>query len=152
MKSFIFQNSFWCFFPLIFLDDSIFRHIFKEQITDLILHNNDEYTRKTSSMIYTTNVYSHITVLFENLKHLAIVPSSVNDYPPLKFGIPPSTIYLSSTLTVLCISVYDTNDCLSLLDGRLKQLTTLIVQIYTSVWNTRLISGNMVSWWYFIVF
>ncbi len=130
-----------------FLDNSIFRHIFKGQITDLILHNNDEYTRKISSTIYTKNVYSHITGLFENLKHLTIVPSFINEYPPLKFDIPRSAIYLSPTLTVLCISVYDTNDCLYLLDGRLKQLTTFIVQIYTSIWNQdiHLMSHSMVS-------
>ena len=43
--------------------------------------------------------------------------------------------FSSSTLTKLCINVYNFNDCLALLDGRLKQLTTFIVQVelYQSV-------------------
>ncbi|CAF4470660.1 unnamed protein product, partial [Rotaria sp. Silwood2] len=62
-------------------DDSVFRSIFKDRITDLILHNNDEYINEELSEIYTKNIYAHIMVLFQNLKHLTIVTSSVNEYP-----------------------------------------------------------------------
>ncbi|CAF1389221.1 unnamed protein product [Rotaria sordida] len=51
-----------------FTDDRPFRHIFKHQITDLILHNNDEYDDKTLMDIYTKNVYAHIMIFFQNLK------------------------------------------------------------------------------------
>ena len=89
--------------------------------------------------------------LFENLKHLTIVASSVNDYPPLSLSYLPPTTYFSPTLTVLCVNVYSMNDCLSLLDGRLNKLSTFIVNIDT-MWHTDLISHNMVSWYYFIDF
>ncbi|CAF1552271.1 unnamed protein product, partial [Rotaria sordida] len=39
-----------------FTDDSSFRHIFKHQITELILHNNDEDTNKKPWSTYITNV------------------------------------------------------------------------------------------------
>jgi hypothetical protein len=127
------------------LDDSAFRHIFQHQITDLILHNNDEYPNKRLLETYTTNVYSHVMVLFQNLKHLAIVESSVNEYPPLLLRSLPSATYFSSTLTVLRISVLRFEDCLSLLDGRLKQLTTFAVQIDYICSPSLYICRNMVS-------
>ncbi len=37
--------------------------------------------------------------------------------------------FSSSTLTKLCINIDNFDDCLALLDGRLKQLTTFIVQV-----------------------
>ncbi|CAF4692679.1 unnamed protein product [Rotaria socialis] len=43
-----------------FTDDSIFQHIFKSQITDLVLHNNDERTTQMSSESYVTNEYEFI--------------------------------------------------------------------------------------------
>ncbi|CAF4472634.1 unnamed protein product [Rotaria sp. Silwood2] len=128
-----------------FTDDSIFRHIFKHQITDLILHNNDEYTRETSLQTYTRNVYSYILALFENLKHLTIVSSSENEkYPPLSLLDLPPTTYFFSALMVLCINVCRIDDCLSVLDGRLKQLNTFIVQI-NYIGYSSLISRNTVS-------
>ncbi|CAF2868151.1 unnamed protein product [Rotaria sp. Silwood2] len=54
--------------------------------------------------------------------------SSINDYPPLSLYISPPLTFSSSTLTKLCISVNDLDDCLALLDGRFKQLTAFIVQ------------------------
>jgi hypothetical protein len=126
------------------LENSIFRCIFKQQITDLVLHNNDEYKSETASKKYTTNVYTRIFVLFQNLKHLTVVSSSVNEYPPLSLRNVPLTTCFSSTLTVLCISVYDIGDCFSLLDGRLKQLNTFIVQIHYFS-DSSLISRKMVS-------
>jgi hypothetical protein len=122
----------------------MFGHIFKHQITDLIIHNNDEFNAETSLEIYNRNMYANIMVLFQNLKHLKIVASSVNDYPPLLLYRLPSTTYFSSTLTVLCIYVFGLDDCISLLDGRLKQLTTFIVEIYGII-KHRLMSRNIVS-------
>ncbi|CAF0820594.1 unnamed protein product [Rotaria sordida] len=111
-----------------FMDDSLFGHNFKQQITDLVLvsnENNIEITPKE----YTKNVYAIIFVFFENLKHLSIVSSSINDYSPLSLYFLPSMTCSSSTLTKLCINVCDFTDVHALLDGRLKQLTTLIVQV-----------------------
>jgi hypothetical protein len=131
------------------LDNSVFRHIFQDQITDLILHNNDEYINGMRSDIYTRNVYAQILALFKNLKHLTIFSSSLNEYPSLSVCHLPPTAYFSSTLTVLCINVIQFEDCLSLLDGQLKQLSTFIVQIH-QIFDQRLIHRNKVSSYYFI--
>jgi hypothetical protein len=63
------------------------------------------------------------------MKHLSVV-SSGNKYEecrPLSLRGLPSTTFFSSTLTKLCISLSNFEDCLALLDGRLKQLSTFIV-------------------------
>ena len=70
-----------------------------------------------------------ILLFFENLKNFTVVPSSVNDYPPLSLCFSPPMTCLSSTLTKLCINALYFADVCALLDGRLKQLTTLIVRV-----------------------
>lgn len=83
----------------------------------------------TSLKAYTTNVYAHMLAFFENLKHLSIVRSSTNDYPPLSLSDVSSTTFSSAILTQLCVNISNFDDCLSLLDGRLEQLSSLIVKI-----------------------
>ncbi|CAF3466161.1 unnamed protein product [Rotaria socialis] len=126
-----------------FLDDSLFRHICKQQITDLTLISNENNSEITLTD-YTMNVYLIILSFFKNLKHLSILSSSIDGYPPLSLHNLPSTIFSSSTLTKLCINVNDFGDCLALLDGRLKQLTTFIVQT-KYIENVSLQSYDMVS-------
>ena len=100
----------------------------KQQITDIVLVSN-ERDIEIAPEEYTKNVYAIIFVFFENLKHLSIVSSSTNVYPPWSlYSLPPMTCS-SSTLTKLCIDVPYFFHLLPLLDGRLKQLTTLIVRI-----------------------
>jgi hypothetical protein len=82
-----------------------------------------------SLLTYFTNVYEQMMVLFENVKHLSVIASSVNDYPPFLFCHFSPDDYLFSTVTVLCINVLCLDDCLFLLDGRMKQLSTFIVQV-----------------------
>jgi hypothetical protein len=117
------------------LDDSLFGHIRKQQITDLILiinENSMEITQKE----YTKNVYAIIFAFFENLKNLTIAVSYTEDYigiiksyPSFSlYKLPPIT-FSSSTLTKLWITVNDFNDVRALLDGRLKELKIFIVQV-----------------------
>jgi hypothetical protein len=54
--------AWFCFF--LYLDDSIFQHIFKYRITDLILHNNDEDPDEIPLNIYIANVYVRTMVLY----------------------------------------------------------------------------------------
>jgi len=125
------------------LDDSLLEHICKQEIMDLTLiinENNSEITSKD----YTMNVYLIILAFFENLEHLTILSSSINDYPPLSLYNLPPTIFSSSKLTKLCINVNGFGDCLNLLDGRLKQLTTFIVQMKYII-HMSLMSYDMVS-------
>jgi hypothetical protein len=110
------------------LDDSLFGHTCKQQITDLILvinENNLEITQEN----YTKNVYAIILAFFEKLKRLTIVLSSIGNYPPLSLFNLARMTFSSSILTELCVKVHNLNDIRALLDGRLKQLTTLIVEV-----------------------
>jgi hypothetical protein len=62
--------------------------------------------------------------------------------PPLVLHNLPSTTFSSLSLNKLCIRVRSFEDCLALLDGRLKNLTTLIIDIIhmeydsSNVYNT----------------
>ncbi|CAF1184844.1 unnamed protein product [Adineta ricciae] len=112
-----------------FGDESPLRYIFQHQITNLILVNHDKDMLIKSLKTYILNVYIQILNVFQNLKHLNIIGSSNMSTLCLALrGLPSNTFYLSS-LTYLSIDVYSLDDCLYLLDGRLKQLATLIVRI-----------------------
>ena len=111
------------------LDRSPLRFIFQEQITDLILGNKDERGMQTSVEDYTRDVYGHIVNFFKNLKSLALIETFNPSYPILSLRRLPSITFVSSTLTYLCINMYTLDDCLLLLDSRLKQLSTFIVEI-----------------------
>ena len=93
---------------------------------------------------YNKNVYEHILKFFKNLKHLNIIEIPNQLYPPLLLCDSPSISFFSTTLTYLCINVDTFDDCLYLLDGRLKQLTTLIVKT-RQICKSSLIIHNMVS-------
>lgn len=119
-------------FCVIFLeiDDSTIGDILKYQITDLTLVNIDNYNTISSLKTYTTNVYAHLLTFFKYLNHLTIMNSSFNhNYPPLSLADIPSMMFHSSILKQLSITVSSFDDCFALLDGRLKQLSTLIVKI-----------------------
>jgi hypothetical protein len=111
-----------------YLDHSSLRSIFQEQITNLILINDDEHVKDHGS-IYTSKIYAHILNFFKNLKVLNIIETSVMSYPALSLCYLPSNTFSSSILTELHINVQTFNDCLYLLDGRLKQLTRLSVTV-----------------------
>ena len=116
---------------LLEIDDSPIGDVLKNQITDLILVNTDNYNTITSLKTYTTNVYAHLLTFFKYLNHLSIVNASSNhDYPPLSLtDVPSTTTFHSGILKQLSITVSSFDDCFALLDGRLKQLSTLIVKI-----------------------
>ncbi|CAF0770559.1 unnamed protein product [Adineta steineri] len=56
-------------------------------------------------------------------------PSAVS-YPTLSLCYLPSTSFSSPILTHLNINVETFDDCFYLLDGRLRKLTTLCVDVY----------------------
>ncbi|CAF2065713.1 unnamed protein product [Rotaria magnacalcarata] len=121
--------------PRYFMDDFLFGHNHKQQITDIILIS-DENTIEITREEYTQNVYAIILAFFENLKHLSIVMSSNGNYPRWIHTHPCLSLYeslpttfFSSTLTKLCVNVTGLDDIHVLLDGRLEQLTIFTVQI-----------------------
>jgi hypothetical protein len=74
-------------------------------------------------------MYGCILKFFGDLKHLSMIGFHPHYYPSLALSNVPLTTFFSSTLNKLCIRVRCFEDCLALLDGRLKQLTTLIIVI-----------------------
>ncbi len=108
-----------------------FRQILKQQITKLDLIYNFEPTVLRSSKAVTKTVYAQILADGEKLKHLSLTSSIGLAYAGLSLRYLPSNIFSSSTLTYLHINVQTFTDLLHLLDGRLKQLHTLIVEIYS---------------------
>ncbi|CAF4223013.1 unnamed protein product, partial [Rotaria sordida] len=126
-----------------FTDDSSLQHFFKQQIKKLDLVNKDYDYAVGSMEDYTKRVYAHILTYLENLEHLNVVGTSNIAYPYLSFRYLPSNTFSSLTLTYLCISVKTFNDCLCLLDGRLKQLTTFIVEFYYIDRNSSMVHNSV---------
>ncbi|CAF4201921.1 unnamed protein product [Rotaria sp. Silwood2] len=126
-----------------FTDEAPFRRIFQRQITDLILVFESNFN-EISVKHYTTDVYEYILKFFENLKHLSIIGSYPRFFPPLVLRNLPLATFSSSILNKLCIHVMSYADCFALLDGRLKQLTTLIVDILDIEYHSSNVY-NMVS-------
>ncbi|CAF4045948.1 unnamed protein product, partial [Rotaria sordida] len=115
-----------------FVNKLSLQSIFREQITVLTLINDDKYKKQRSLKNYSLYVYSFIFTLFENLKKLSITGGSFgSSYPGLSLRDLPFTTFSSPILTHLYINVDNFDDCLYLLDGRLRQLTTLCVTVYT---------------------
>ncbi|CAF1550138.1 unnamed protein product [Rotaria sp. Silwood1] len=133
-----------------FTDQSPFRRIFQKQITDLILEVKEDLNN-ISEKHYTIDVYGYIMKFFENLKHLSIPGSYSYYFPPLVLDDLPLTTLFSSTLNKLCTHVRSFEDCLCLLDGRLKQLTTLIVHMYEMGYGPSRVY-NMVSLYFSLIF
>ncbi len=88
----------------------------------------------------TKYVYEYTLKFFENLKHLSVIGCdqflSINNIS--------STMWLSLNLSKLCVDVCNFEDCLALLDGRLKKLTTFIVNI-DNIYHDFSTIYNMVS-------
>ncbi|CAM4834568.1 unnamed protein product [Rotaria magnacalcarata] len=122
-----------------FTDESSLRSIFQQRITNLILVNNDTHESISSLKDYTKNVYANILNFFKNLKHLNIIGPYL---PGLSLRNLPSTTFYSSILTHLSINAATFDDCLYLLDGRLKRLTSFNVTVY-SIDNSSTIVHNM---------
>ncbi|CAF3654362.1 unnamed protein product [Rotaria socialis] len=114
-----------------FTDESSLRSVFQQQITSLILVNDDKSARVGSLKEYTRNVYAHILNFFKKLTHLNIIGPYVMLCPSLSLCDLPATTFYSSILAHLSIMVKNFDDCLYLLDGRLKQLTTFNVNVYS---------------------
>ncbi len=107
-----------------YLDQSPFRRIFQEQITDLILVYKSDINILLERQ-YEYGVHEFILKFFENLKHLSITGSP----SILRLQNSSLTTCSSSTLYKLSVFVNGFEECLALLDGRLKKLMTFIVII-----------------------
>ncbi len=85
-------------------------------------------------------VYEYTLKFFENLKHLSVI-----GLPPIFSicNVPLATCF-SSNVYKLCLHVNCFEDCFALLDGRLKRLTMLIVNINSTDYHPSVVY-NIVS-------
>ncbi|CAF4044009.1 unnamed protein product [Rotaria sp. Silwood1] len=123
---------------------SSFIHIFKHKILHLTLTikdgNTARYIRKLS-----TNVFTTILKMFTNLTHLDFCLTDICSYPPSSFiNLVPTTSYPSNIIH-LNVSVYNFDDCLYLIDGRLSQLQRFIVEV-DDIYTTSMTINNMVKY------
>jgi hypothetical protein len=110
----------------LYLDESFFTRIFKNQISSLAIDINKCRDRNSIQDINRV-IYTQIFTMFSNLQYLNFGPSS-SAYHRLSFGFSHSIVF-SSTLLELHIIVDSYEDCLYLLDGRFNQLHTFYVTI-----------------------
>ncbi|CAF1678157.1 unnamed protein product, partial [Adineta ricciae] len=114
-----------------YINNLSFRHILKQQITKLDLMYNCKTITPRSLKLIAKSVHAQILIDGERLQHLSVTSSTGLLYASLVLRYLPPTIFTSSTLTYLRINVQTFTDLLYLLDGRFKQLHTLIAHIYS---------------------
>ena len=77
------------------------------------------------------NVYMRILNLLNSVTHLDFVIKDGYQYPPLSIDDLPSNVCFSWTIVhKLSIKILGLEDCPCLLDGRLNQLHTFIVNVF----------------------
>ena len=117
---------------------SSIRRRFQQQIEHLILVFDNDVN--ISERQHSRNIHEYILQFFDNLKHLSVIGL----YSCLSFLHLSSMTISSPILEKLSIKVKYFEDCLALLDGRLVQLNTFIVQIGTTDYHSSIVY-NMVS-------
>ena len=118
-------NEVECFF----LEETSFIGICNGQISHAVVTMVDK-SESVSLSDVAMNLYLAIFNLFGSVTHLNFVIKDGFQYPPLSLDYLPSTAYFSSTIVHLSIKLLDLEDCILLLDGRLNQLHTFIVEIF----------------------
>ncbi|CAF0961026.1 unnamed protein product [Adineta steineri] len=111
-----------------FNEKSPFLHIFKQQILELVVTIGDETMYKSEEKLV-TDIYKRIFGLFTNLKYLDIDANDTHHFPRSLLTGVPSTTCCSSSIVHLRIRMQNIDDCIYLLDGRLSQLHTMIVNL-----------------------
>ncbi|CAF1494428.1 unnamed protein product [Rotaria sordida] len=92
-----------------------------------------------------TNIFITIFTLFTNLTHLHFNLNDNCRFVPTSFIDLPFTIRNTTSIVYLNVSVHNFDDCLCLLDGRLSQLHTFIVQV-NYIEDTSIIINNTVKY------
>ena len=109
--------------------------MFKKQITDLTIRTSQTCKR---------DIYTPIISFFEKLTDFHVDYSFDTTCPILSICDQPTTTFFSPILTKLSILVRYLEDCLCLLDGRLKQLSIFTVSVFACK-NASLPMPNIVS-------
>ncbi|CAF1313478.1 unnamed protein product [Rotaria sp. Silwood1] len=111
----------------IFNDESSFIHMFKHQILHLIIKTN--HIKFSKKKHVATNVFANIFTIFTNLNHFEFGFEDHFEYSPVSLINLSSTIFYSTSINYLNVTVQYFNDCLCLFDGRFNQLHTVIVKV-----------------------
>ena len=114
-------------------------HLFQEQITHI--------TVKTNNIVSTcpsfTDTCARILAICTNLSYLNMNQWIDKNCAVLSLHDRPPNICFSSHLRTLFINVETFDDCLCLLDGRLQQLSTFIVRIYSMNTNSSVVHNSV---------
>jgi hypothetical protein len=111
------------------LDESPLFEVFKKKIQSLFISMVDK-KKNRSEGDYVISVFTNILNVCNNLRYLNCHPFLESDFPRLSFD-EKTPRFFSSTLVELHMNVGEFNDCLYLLNGRLSQLRTFYVKIYS---------------------
>ena len=113
----------------IYSDGSPIARLFKEQIQYLTLIMPPSNRKRPISNESFIDAYAHIFNVCTNLLYFDFNRWNVNDNSRLSLCNRISTTCYSSTLVFLSANVSTFDDCLCLFDGRLNQLSQLIINI-----------------------
>jgi hypothetical protein len=112
----------------LFLGKSPFIRVFKQQISNLVITISDEIPDESNVKLL-ADIYNRIFGLFTNLKYLDLDGDDTYALSrPLLTDLTSTRCY-SSSIVHLRIKMQNIDDCLYLLDGRLSQLHTLIINL-----------------------
>jgi hypothetical protein len=115
---------------------SILHYLLSEQIQHVNI--DISYDRKLKSSKVVSKIFRLILSGCKRLISLNFCQLFFDRKTPICISNLPSTSYTSSTLTKLKVNFFTFHDCLYLLDGNLKCLSTLIIhveQISPSIFN-----------------
>ncbi|CAF4314197.1 unnamed protein product [Rotaria sp. Silwood2] len=107
--------------------DNILPHLFTNQITRLEVRIRDRERGVPGGS--ELNIVSFILSIGKCLTDLTFGLRWIDECMEFSFFELPSTTFVSSSLTKLVITLYTFDDCLYLLDGRLKHLSILSIDI-----------------------
>ena len=114
---------------MLFSEQTSFIRICNKQISHAVVTVVDK-NKSASLSDVGMNLYLPVFNLLKNVTHLDFVIKDDFKSRPLSLAGLPSTTCFSSTIIYWSIKVMCIEDCLSLLDGRLNQLNTFIVEIH----------------------
>jgi hypothetical protein len=107
--------------------DSILHHLLTQQILHLNIDVSYDPESKESKIL--SSIFALILSGCQRLIDLNFCQLFYDRKSPICISKFPSTSCTSSTLTKLKVNVATFDDCLYLLDGRLKHLSTLIIDV-----------------------
>jgi hypothetical protein len=123
----------------------LFIQKFQRNISHLTLIINDDITN-VNMLEQVTNIYTRIFILFPNLTHFEFDLEDTCGLSPSPRWHSSSTSCYSSSIIYLSVKLDNIDDCLYLLDGRLSQLHTFIVEIsyinYSSMISKKMVKKN----------